>query len=174
MAHAQVFAALLAGRKLYGYKLLVDTDDNSDDLPKFNYAYPDYHSGAGTARLVHAQLREADLVTVSTPRLAEWARKYAGRVVVMPNCIDTKLYASVRSREKEARHRDDIRIYWGGGGGHYDDLLKVRDTLLRIFAERPNVKLIFSNFLPDWAADLPPYRCFMIRFAHFNAYPKVL
>lgn len=174
MANAQVFAALLAGRKLYGYKLVVDTDDNSDDLPKFNYAFPDYHSGAGTARLVRAQLREADLVTVSTPRLNDWASKYAGRVVTIPNVIDPALYSEVRERTKEARHADDQRIYWGGGGGHYDDLLVAKDALLRVFRERPNVKLVFSNFIPDWAVDLPPFRAFMVRFAHFNAYPKVL
>lgn len=174
MAHAQVFAALLAGRDLYHYKLIVDTDDNSDDIPHFNYAHPDYHAGTGTARIIRAELREADLVTVSTDRLAEWAKQYARRVVVMPNCVDTSLYKNVRSRKKEARHLNDVRIYWGGGGGHYGDLLKVRDSLLRICAERPNVKLIFSLFIPDWAADLPPYRCFMVRFAHFNAYPKVL
>lgn len=174
MAHAQVFAALLAGRKLYGYKLVIDTDDNSDDIPHFNYAHPDYHAGTNVSRLVRAELREADLVTVSTEPLAAWARKYSSNIVVVPNCIDTALYANVRGREKEARHRNDIRIYWGGGGGHYGDLLEVRDALLRICAERPNVKLIFSVFIPDWAADLPPFRVFMIRFAHFNAYPKVL
>src|SRR5437773_176033 len=83
----------------------------------------------------------------------------------MANCIDPKTYVGVLSREKEARHRDDVRIYWGGGGGHYDDLLLVKDALLRIFSERPNVKLVFSNILPDWAVDLPANRCFFIRFA---------
>lgn len=174
MANAQVFAALLAGRDLYHYKLIVDTDDYSDDLPKYNQAHNDYHSGAGVNRLVRAELREADLVTVSTDRLASWASKYAKRVVVMPNCIDTSMYTGVWERNKEARHSNDMRIYWGGGGGHYGDLLQVKEPILRIFAERPNVKLIFSNILPDWAVDLPASRVFFIRFAHWNAYPKVL
>jgi glycosyltransferase involved in cell wall biosynthesis len=175
MHHGQVFAALMAGRDRYGYKLIVDTDDASDLTPAYNQSFSDYHPGAGTARIVRGELREADLVTVSTEPLAEWARKYATRgVVVMPNCIDPALYASVQGREKEQRHRGDIRIYWGGGGGHYDDLLKVKEPLLRIVAERPNVKLIFSNFIPDWAADIPAFRCFFIRFAHLNAYNKVI
>jgi glycosyltransferase involved in cell wall biosynthesis len=174
MAHEQVFLALLAGRDLYHYKLIIDTDDNSDDIPHFNYAHPDYHAGTGLSRLVRLELREADLVTVSTRRLAEWAKQYAKRVVVQPNCVDTSLYANVHSRPKEPRHSTDQRIYWGGGGGHYGDLLLVKEPLLQIMAERPNVKLVFSLFIPDWAASLPPFRCFMIRFAHFNAYPKVL
>jgi glycosyltransferase involved in cell wall biosynthesis len=174
MAHAQLFAALLAGRSRYHYKLVVDTDDNSDDIPHFNYAHPDYHPGTNVSRLIRTELREADLVTVSTQPLAAWASQYAKRIVVAPNCVDTRLYDGVRSRQKEHRHRNDLRIYWGGGGGHYDDLLVARDAVLRIMRERPNAKLIFSNFIPDWAADLPPFRVFMIRFAHFNAYPKVL
>lgn len=174
MHSAQVFAALLAGRKLYRYKLVVDIDDNSDEIPVYNQAFADYHSGAGSSRLIRAELREADLVTVSTPPLAAWAGQYAKRIVVVPNVIDTRPYANVRTRDKETRHANDVRIYWGGGGGHYDDLLLVKDALLRIFRERSNVKLVFSNFIPDWAADLPPFRVFMIRFAHFNAYPKVL
>src|SRR5206468_4657039 len=135
-----VFAGLLAGRKLYGYKLIVDTDDNSDAIPLYNQAYADYNSGASTARLVRGELREADLVTVSTKPLAAWATKYAKRVVVIPNVIDTRLHTEVRGRQKEARHKDDVRIYWGGGGGHYDDLLVAKAALLRIFKERPNVK----------------------------------
>lgn len=174
MHHAQVFAALLAGRDLYKYKLVVDTDDASDLAPIYNQSFKDYHPGAGTGRLVRAELKHADLVTVTTEPLAEWARKYSKCVVIAPNCVDLNLYGGVRKRQKEPRHRGDIRIYWGGGGGHYDDLLNARDALLRICAERPNVKLVFSNFIPDWAADLPPFRVFMIRFAPFMAYPKVL
>lgn len=174
MHNAKTFAALLAGRDLYRYKLVVDTDDNSDEIPKYNQSFVDYHGGAGTSRIVRAELREADLVTVSTPRLQAWAKKYAKRVTMIPNVIDPRLYANVRARKKELRHENDIRIYWGGGAGHYDDLLPLKEPLLQIFHERPAVKLVFSNFIPDWAIDLPPFRCFMVRFAHFNAYPKVL
>lgn len=175
MHHAEVFAGLMAGRDKYGYKLVVDTDDNSDATPVYNQSYADYHSAAGPNRIVRGELREADLVTVSTQPLKEWAEKYArAPVVIMPNCVDLDLYSTVRTRQKEFRHRNDIRIYWGGGGGHYDDLLKVRDPLLRICAERPNVKLVFSNFIPDWAIDLPSFQVFMIRMAHFNAYHKIL
>lgn len=174
MHHAQVFAALLAGRKIYKYKLIVDTDDDADTLAQWNQAFADYHGGAGTTRLVRAEYREADLVTVATQRLREATEKYNGNIVVVPNVVDPALYRSVRSREKEIRHRNDIRIYWGGGAAHYDDLLMVREPLLRLFHENPRVKLVFSNFVPDWAADLPAMRVFMIPFAHFNAYPKVL
>ncbi len=174
MHRADSFAALMAGRHLYKYKLIVDTDDDQDSIPSYNQAHDDYHSGTGLVRLIRSELKEADLVTTSTEPLANVERKYAKQVVVVPNVIDPRMYQTVKDREKEPRHRGDLRIYWGGGGGHYDDLLVAKDAVLRVFHERPNVKLVFSNFIPDWAADLPPFRVFMIRFAKFNAYPKVL
>ena len=174
MHNAQVFAGLLAGRKLYNYKLVIDTDDNAEVIPKYNQAFADYHVATGSTKIVHAELREADLVTVSTRNLETYAKKYSHNVAVVPNVVDPRRFANVRMREKEARHRGDLRIYWGGGGGHYDDLVSVKEAVLRIFREYPQVKLVFSNFIPDWAADLPPFRVFMIPFAQFNAYPKVL
>lgn len=174
MANPQVFATLLAYRDMYGFKLVVDTDDAYDITPKYNQSFVDYHPGTSVRRLIDAEMRHADLITVSTPTLADRFRKFNKRVAVIPNVVDPRLHINVRSRKKEARHADDLRIYWGGGGGHYDDLLVVKNAVLRTFRERPNVKLVFSNFIPDWAADLPPFRVFMIRFAHFNAYPKVL
>jgi glycosyltransferase involved in cell wall biosynthesis len=174
MHNAQTFAALMAGRHLYKYKLIVDTDDDQDCVPLYNQSFQNYHGAAGTPRIVRAQYREADLTTCSTTHLESQVQKYSKRSAVVPNVIDPRMYEVVRGRQKEHRHRGDLRIYWGGGGGHYDDLLMVKDVLLRIFRERPNVKLVFSNFIPDWAIDLPPFRVFMIPFTHFGAYHKIL
>jgi len=174
MANAEVFAALLAGRDLYKYKLVVDTDDDADSLEEMTPAFRDFHSSAGITRLIRAQYRAADLVTVSTAHLAEKIRKYNAHLTIVPNCVDLDMHTSALGRQKEARHANDVRIYWGGGGGHYPDLLMVKDAVTRVFNEDSRVKLVFSNFVPDWAADLSPRRVFMIPFAKLNAYAKVL
>lgn len=174
MADAKTFAALHLGRKLYGYKLVVDTDDNADLVPPENMAFKDYHAGTNINRLIRMQYREADLVTVTTENLKRHISKYSGNIVVMPNVVDPRIFSGVVGREKEARHRNDIRIYWGGGAGHYSDLLMVKDVLLRLFNEDARIKLVFSNFVPDWAADLDPFRVFMIPFVRFSGYPRVL
>jgi len=171
----ETFVLLLAARSLYHFKLVVDTDDNTDEVPQYAHSFEDWHPGSFLRRMIRGQYKEADLVTVSTPVLAEVVSKYAKRVVTVPNCVDTVWHEGVFFREKEPRHRDDLRIYWGGGANHYDDLLKVKDPLLRICAERPQVKLIFSNFLPDWAvSELPAHQAYMIKVAPFADYPKVL
>jgi glycosyltransferase involved in cell wall biosynthesis len=174
MHDGKAFSGILAGRDLYKYKLIVDTDDDIDTLPLYNQAHADYHSGTGMSRILRGEYREADLVTVSTTHLEGQVQKYAKRTSVVPNVVDPRMYASVRERQKEERHKHDLRIYWGGGFGHYDDLLVVKDALLRTFHERPNLKLVFSGFIPDWASDLPPFRVLVVRFARFMAYPKVL
>lgn len=175
MAHGQLFAGLLAGRDLYRYKLVIDTDDNADVVPEYNFSHSDYHAGKDVQRLVRAEFKQADLVTVSTPPLAEWVSKYSKSApVLVPNVVDVSLYKDVVGREKEPRHRKDKRIYFGSGGNHYGDLLVVKDAVLQVFHERPDVKLVFTQFIPDWAADLPPFRVFVIRSARLEEYPQVL
>ena len=173
--NAEQFAILLAGRQLYGYKLIVDTDDNTEDVPKYSYGYNDWNVGAATKRLVRGEFREADAVTVSTQQLARIASQYAKRIATIPNVVDMRFHANVVAREKEPRHRGDIRIYWGGGLNHYDDLLVVKDAILSVTAEHANVKLVFSNFIPDWAINaLPANRVFMVPMADYQVYPQLL
>lgn len=172
---ARKIALVQAGRKVHGYKLVCDTDDLVSDIPLYNFASQMYHNATGVKRVTLAQYRDADAVTCSTDYLASRTREYTPNVHLVPNCVDTLLWDGVRTRQKEARHSTDVRIYWGGGGGHYDDLLKIRDPLLRIFAERPQVKLIFSNFVPGWAASLPPDRIFFLPLAPYRGtWQKIL
>lgn len=168
-------AMVHGGKQVHGYKIVCDTDDLVTDIPAYNFASRAFNNATGFKRLSLLQYRLADAVTCSTQYLADNTSDHTPNVHLVPNCVDMRLWSNVRSREKEARHRDDIRIYWGGGGGHYDDVLKLRDPLLRIVAERPQVKLIFSNFVPGWAANLPPHRVFFLPLAPYRGpWQKIL
>lgn len=167
-------AALLAGRKVYNYKLIVDADDIETEVPLYNHASKIFNSATGFIKIAQAQYREADGVTTSTAFLNNHVSKFKSDAVVMPNCVNMRTYRSVRFREKESHHRNDIRLYWGGGGGHYDDLLIVKEPVLQLFKEHSNLKLIFGNFCPEWAARLDPLRVFLTKLVPFYAYPKLL
>jgi hypothetical protein len=168
-------ALLHGGKKVHGYKIVCDTDDLVTDIPSYNFAAQMFHDASGFKRLFIMQYRLADAVTCSTRYLVEATKEFTPNVYLVPNCADMALWSGVRTRQKEARHRDDIRVYWGGGGGHWDDVLKLRDPLLRIFAERPQVKLIFSNFVPAWAATLPQHRVFFLPLAPYRGpWQKIL
>lgn len=171
---ARLVAALHAGRDLYGYKLIVDTDDDVTALHLNHPVSSVVHAGSGFARLSCAQYRAADAVTVSTKTLYDDILKYNKRVYHIPNCISPEIWDTVRFRQKEAHQKNDLRIYWGGGGGHYGDLLLVKNALQRIVRERPHVKLVFQNFMPDWAASMPANRAFYLPFVEFGMYHKVL
>lgn len=168
-------ALVHGGKKVHVYKIICDTDDLITDIPDYNFAQRAYHNATGFKRIGVMQYRLADAITASTAYLRDDVIKYNRNVHLIPNCIDMRLWANVRSRRKEVRDRGDIRIYWGGGGGHWDDVLKLRDPLLRIFAECPQVKLVFSNFVPAWAAALPSSRVFFLPLADYRGlWQKIL
>ena len=167
-------ATLQAGQAAYGYKLIIDTDDLVSDVPIYNQASSSYHNATGLTRIAEAQYRSCDAVTVSTEPLKEETDKYNHNVVYMPNVVAPELYEDIRFRLKEERHRGDIRIYWGGGAGHWDDLLIASEAMVRVARERKNVKLVFGNFVPGWAMDLPPSQVFLIPMQPFSLYWKVL
>ena len=171
---AHEIAILQAGQANYGYKLIVDTDDLVNQVPRYNQASTMYHNATGLVRIAEAQYRDCDAITVSTPELKQKMDHYNANVVYMPNVVDPALYEGIRIREKEARHSDDLRIYWGGGGGHWDDLVIVKNTLLRIAGERPNVKLVFSNLVPGWAMDLPIMQVYYIPLQPFPRFRQLM
>lgn len=173
--NATTWAALLAARHLYHFKLVVDTDDDVDSIPEYNQAFADYHDGAGVKRVIRAEYRDADAVTVSTLPLRDSVKRYNDSIYHAPNVIDPADWKDVRTREKEDRHKGDLRIYWGGGGGHFDDLETVRVPLLRICKEYPQVKLVFSNFVPAWAVErLPHTRVFLVPMVDIDKYRRLL
>ena len=171
---AREIAMLQAGRAAHGYRLVVDTDDLVTEVPSYNQASSWYHNASGLIRIAESQYRNSDALVVSTEELRRMSDHYNPRVIHMPNVVDPGMYEPLRFREKEPRHKDDIRIFWGGGGGHWDDLLIVKDALLKVCAARPNVKLVFGNFVPGWAMSLPSNRVFLIPMQPFSNYYKVL
>jgi len=156
------WSALQAGRKLYGFKIVCDTDDLVTDIPSYNFASRVFHNATGFKRIAIGQYRDADAVTCSTDYLRAATAEYNNRCYMVPNVADMSLWKHARARQKEPRHRGDVRIYWGGGGGHYNDLLMIRDAMLRIYHQYPQTKFIFSNFVPGWIAGLSAQRVFFL------------
>jgi hypothetical protein len=74
--------------RLYGKPVIYDTDDNwVDPPPEYHPAYV-YHSGILVRNTVERYLSKADLVTVSTPALAETFSRFQDRILVVPNTVD--------------------------------------------------------------------------------------
>jgi glycosyltransferase involved in cell wall biosynthesis len=111
-------------------------------------------------------LQLSDLITVSTPYLAEQYRQFNDRVVVLPNYVDEKLLAVERPR------RERLTLGWAGGSSHLADWATVAAPAVRATLDaRPEIDMHFmgvdfSPMLGDararcrfttWDADVSSY-----------------
>jgi len=169
---AQFFAGLLAGRDIYGYRIVVDTDDYTDGLPGLHPNSPAWSNATLLKKVARGQYRNADHLTASTTFLAETYKDVNPRISVIPNCVDVPRYANLNRVEKEARHKDDVRVYWAGGVSHLGDMEVLRPAYTRLLKERPQVKFVFSGFIPSWAGEFPWDRVFYTKFCDYADYPQ--
>jgi glycosyltransferase involved in cell wall biosynthesis len=82
----------------------------------------------------------ADAVSVTTDLLAEKYKPYNSNTIVLPNCIDTKLWTPLDFKEK-----DEVRLTWFGGASHYDDWCILKDVLPDIMRDYLQVKLVIMG-----------------------------
>lgn len=118
--------------------VVYDIDDWFGGLPAYNPAsrLPQQHLD-----VMHATMREADLVTVSTPGLASLYRPYSRRPpVVLPNCLDPDLWGDV---DRYRTPHDKIHVGWLAAwkwrGGDVDVL---RPWLKGWLQSRPDVQFV--------------------------------
>lgn len=69
-------------------------------------------------------MRDADMVTVSTNKLADYARQYNPNVKVLPNCINLE-----RWWELPFKMNTQLRVGWSGGISHYEDWYSIKEPL---------------------------------------------
>lgn len=81
-------------------------------------------------------LRDSDMVTTTTPHLANFFKQFNDNVVVLPNSIDFTKYRALE-------FKDDgwIRIGWQGGASHFEDWAEVNDAMVELFKKYDNIKL---------------------------------
>ena len=122
--------------KAKGKTVVVDTDDDYFNLPADSPAFKEYHpkcitekENGITKRIWHKEsvndsikifveaLRNASIVTVTTPQLAELYYPINRNIFVLENCIDNEIYDGVRKPLN-----DGLVIGWQGSKTHLEDL----------------------------------------------------
>lgn len=96
-------------------KLVYELDDDLLNLDPANRA-AGFFNDPQIQQNILANVRAADLVTVSTEPLAERIRKYNPKVAVLPNCIPRDLL-----NWQPGRHLDRVTIGWQGSPTHDGD-----------------------------------------------------
>lgn len=107
-------------------------------------------------------LQMSDLVTVSTPVLAERIADYNPNVVVLPNVINADLLAVERPRHAR------LTVGWEGGPSHKVDMAPVLDPLSAVLRRHPAVDMHFIG--DDWSPllKLGPTRAGRLRFTPYE------
>lgn len=114
---------------------------------------------------IRYMLARADMVTVSTPYLAEQVSQYNASVRVLPNFINADLLDLNRRRGREGK----VTVGWAGGAQHLPDWAAVNDTLrdvLRRHADSADMHFVGTDYSPllhhpcrwtSWSDDIWDY-----------------
>lgn len=140
-------------------KLVLDIDDNIEEISPYSEHYGEYGTRDFTDQASGKEiwkdgvsfnirknqarvdsllqgLRDADMVTVTTEPLADYARQFNKKVAVLPNLIDTTAWWRLSLKPAPR-----VRIGWAGGVSHYEDLYSVKDALNTVL-RRTNAELV--------------------------------
>jgi glycosyltransferase involved in cell wall biosynthesis len=142
-------------------KLVYELDDDPFEVEPINPVYPIYSDPVAQDSLMHC-IQVADLVTVSTPVLAERMRKHNPNVVMLQNRIDESMLTLVRPR------RNKLTIGWAGGQSHGRDMTECAWGLTKTLDRNPHVEAHFigSDFrfvinreirFTDWCSTTTEY-----------------
>jgi glycosyltransferase involved in cell wall biosynthesis len=101
------------------------------------------HRGGGFAQRLAGM---ADLVICGNAYLANWFKRYARKVVILPTGIDTAVYCP----SKSGRGRNGV-IGWIGTAGNMKYLHAIEPALQRIVASNPDVTIrVISDAKPTF------------------------
>ena len=139
------------GHKLKA-KIVLDIDDNVDLISPYSQFYQSYgleeykHDGkyiwkngesgfslqSNLARMSYLKwgMKNADLITVTTNKLAEHALEYNKNVYVNDNSIDFNVWWKCNNKINEP-----LKVYWGGSPSHYADWYSIKEPLNKLMRE---------------------------------------
>lgn len=102
--------------------IVYDIDDELLNVPEENISEASFDEP--TKECIRNYLASADLVTVSTPTLAERLKKYNAQIEVIPNCIPPEMM------ELKPIAKDHVRVGWAGSVTHVKDVEPAMEGLL--------------------------------------------
>ena len=117
-----------------GKPVIFELDDLLFSLPEI---HPDRHGQyyAPTLLPMFQALIEADIVTVTTPKLREVLLDFNPNVVVLPNCFDEQLWQMAPPVQKEAH--GPLTIGYMGTKSHQPDLAYITPVLVDLLERYP-------------------------------------
>ena len=131
---------IIRGLQAAGSKVVYDIDDWYDGVPAYNPASKGF--GPDALDMLHAALAAADLITTSTPELAE-AYSRLGEARVLGNYLDRDLWFDAAKYRLDRSH---VHVGWlGSAMWRTGDVELLRPWLADWLATKPDVKFVVAG-----------------------------
>ena len=130
-----------------GIPLWVDLDDDLFRVPSWNPCSHIYNDPK-IQGYISKCLQAADIVSVSTPHLADQIASLNKRVMVIPNAWDDNFFP----RSQQERQTTGRLVFWRGSTTHRKDLDFSADVIIDAAKRHPDVSWMFIGDYP-WFAD---------------------
>jgi len=141
-------------------RLVYEVDDDVFSIEPQNWSAYQVYSRADVQDAVAHSAEVADLVTVSTPPLAEVMRRFNPNVVVLPNLLpDWMLDLDPPCGERPA-------VGWMGGASHALDIMVVAGPLRRFLRRNPGWDAVLIG--TDYRNVIKHERCGFIPWTHIG------
>lgn len=128
--------------KEQGKLVVYETDDLIQSIEESN---PMYKAVKKNEEKVVQMIKMADVCTTTTEKIANQIRKYNKNVVVLPNCVDPKLWKKRKGGNKR------VLVGWQGSSSHIADLLEVIDPIIELQKEIEFDFVIFGLAPLQWS-----------------------
>jgi hypothetical protein len=109
--------------------------ETDDDMLTMETSNNPFTTDPRSPESVRYCLRRAEMVTVSTPYLAELYAPFNSNITVLQNCVKAELLDMPR------KHADRVTVGWQGGVSHLVDLCAVQDPLREVLDAHPDVDM---------------------------------
>lgn len=88
-------------------------------------------------------IQGCDLVTVTTPSLADHYRQFHDNVAILPNYMDFNWWGMPW---KATKNTDEVRIGWAGSKSHLEDLYLLIPVMKKILKKYPKTKFVYCGY----------------------------
>lgn len=129
----------------------------------------DVERNKATLETYRQLINEADCVTTTTPRTAEYIKEHASprRTKVLPNLMRFDQYPQIDLIP--SIHK--VKILWQGGQNHWPDWRPLKDQVGRITRDYPNVHWIMWGVQYAWVTEvIPPDRMTFLPWCDWREY----